>query len=105
MPPGPPSFVSVADQFIARTVQFNFCAPVLNVASRFSPVIRPSNFKLQIGSTSHRLPDLQKGYNMVYAVTIYKVRAVDVCAFSHAFGESGEWHRLHRGLPGYVHPI
>src|ERR1035437_9601650 len=40
---------------------------------------------------------------MVYAVTVYKVRAADVCAFKHAFGKSGKWQTLHRDLPGYVH--
>ncbi len=40
---------------------------------------------------------------MVYAVTVYHVRSADVCALTDAFGESGKWRELHRGLPGYVH--
>ena len=40
---------------------------------------------------------------MVYAVNLYQVRSADVCVLTHAFGESGRWRELHRGLPGYVH--
>jgi hypothetical protein len=40
---------------------------------------------------------------VVYAVSLYQVRSADVCAFAHAFGASGKWRELHRGLPGYVH--
>jgi hypothetical protein len=69
------------------------CAP-----SSPSSASQPRN-----GSRFHNACSLTERIKVVYAVSLYQVRSADVCAFAHAFGASGKWRELHRGLPGYVH--
>lgn len=40
---------------------------------------------------------------MVFVMSIYKVRAVDVAVFSAAFNPTGIWPIVASRLPGYVH--
>ena len=40
---------------------------------------------------------------MIYLVSLFQVRAADVCAFVDAFRKGGTWQELHRSLPGYIH--
>ena len=40
---------------------------------------------------------------MIYLVSLFQVRAADVCAFEDAFRKGGTWQELHRSLPGYIH--